>query len=194
MKITESHLRSLIRAQIISEIASTENYRKGPGIVVTRLGGWSSVPQEKGTAPGPGVWAFIFPHFEPFLVGSTDSSGIVSGTRRSRYELMKANKRADPSLSLKRARYVGSLYTRIPNVPGAEIDPTAPGWARVDADNLRKYVHGRYENDRFASAAAPDKRKMFWGDKETPSYKDIKSKFSKDEYEVFIPKGEGRFI
>jgi hypothetical protein len=197
MKRPEETLRQLIREEVLAEAPSIDSYRKGPGIVVSRLGGWSHVPQEQGTAPTrSGLWAFIFPHFEPFLVGSTDHAGITSGTKRpSRYELMKSNKRADPSLALKHARYVGSLYTRLARVPGAEEDPENPGWALVDADSLRKYVNGRYANDLFASATTPTMRKNFWGDKQTPKAIDLKAiNFSKDEYEVFIPRGEGRFI
>lgn len=122
---------------------------KGAGILVSRLGGWSPVRQTNTSAPEKrGTWAFIWPYFEPFFVGSTDHRGPTDRrgptetehARPSRMELMKGNKRKDPSLALKRARYTGPIYTRMA-VPGAEL---VGDWYLTDDQALKKYVFRKY--------------------------------------------------
>jgi len=118
----------------------------GPGILISRLGGWSPVRQTNTAAPEKkGVWAFIWPYFEPYLVGSGDHRGPTESIRPSRMELMKKNKRKDPSLAIKRARYTGPLYTRFA-VPGAE---EVDGWFLTDDKTLKKYVFGKYSVEEW---------------------------------------------
>jgi hypothetical protein len=199
MKISESSLREIIREEIINEISTKGPHTKGPGIILSRVGGLSSVPQDDAPTRA-GIWGFIWPYFEPFLLGSTDHAGIVDGDRPSRYELMKKNKRKDPSLSLRKGRYVGKLYTRIPGVPGAEVDE-GHGWALVDADELRKYVFGRMKPNDYTSMARKDavnrklgKTVMFDENPSKEDYLSLASRMSKDHYEVFIPRGFGKFV
>lgn len=66
----------------------------GGRIRLIRVGGLSPVSQTNKKAPERrGLWAFVYPYVEPFLLGSTDDRGVtrVEGEkeRPSRYELMK---------------------------------------------------------------------------------------------------------
>ena len=170
----------------VNEIADKKPYSKGPGIILSRLGGLSPVKQSNESAPERrGVWAFIAPHFEPFLVGSTNDSGITGPNQLSRYELMKKAKGKEPGLKLRKSRYVGLLYTRLEKVPGAI---KVNGWYLVDADSLRKYVFGRLRPDEFDSQA-----KWNAGRFEMKRREDM-YKTSKDHYEVFVPQNKGKFV
>ena len=141
---------------------------KGSGILVSRLGGWSPVRQTNKSAPEKrGVWAFIWPYFEPFLVGSTDHRGPTEHDRPSRMDLMRGNKRKDPSLALKRARYTGPLYTRM-EVPGAEL---VGDWYLTDDQALKKYVFGRYPVEEWeASQQQKDQEVSDYNSRMTNSY------------------------
>ena len=195
MKITISEFRTIITEEIekVLESQSAKRHREGPGIVLSRLGGWSAKKQEKGTAPeNKGVWAFIYPHFESFLVGSTDDEGNVSGTARpSRYELMKKNKgkNRNPSFALRKTRYSGPIYTHF-EVPDAE---EVNGWFLTDADSLRKYVFGRERADRYSYSAKQHKKERGGSSSFQPLKRTEIPRYSKDDYEVFIPATGGQY-
>lgn len=178
--------------------AGSRPYLNGPGIVVSRLGGWSPVAQTNERAPEErGVWAFIYPYFEPYFVASTDAEGVVyeedeSGvtvkTRPSRYVQMKA--RTSPSNNLKKARYEGMLYTRI-RVPGGEV---RGGWCYVDADILRKYVFGKYHTELYTEFASQWRSEYGRGENFKPMTRTQMPRVSADGFEVFIPANQGRLL
>lgn len=174
---------------------ASREYLKGPGIVLSRLGGWSPKKQAPGSAPeNSGTWAFIFPHFEPFLVGSTDEVGITNGDRPSRYQLMKDNQKKtkrDPSLAMRRARYTGPIYCRL-NIPGCKYEEDN-GWCLTDADTLRKYVFGRQRVEDYAAEARRHQRENSRHPKYRPLKRTDMPRYSKDHYEVFIPATGGKF-
>lgn len=170
----------------MNEGADKKPYTSGPGIILSRLGGFSAVKQTNDSAPERfGVWAFIAPYFEPFLVASTNDAGVVDPDGTSRYRAMKRAKGKEPSLKLRKSRYVGLLYTRISDVPGAMEVDRGNGWYLVDADSLRKYVFGRLRPDEF------DWQSKNIGNMKRP---EAMARTSKDHYEVFIPRNKGKFI
>jgi len=173
----------------MNEGADKRPYTNGPGIILSRLGGFSAVKQTNDSAPERfGVWAFIAPYFEPFLVASTNDQGVVSqdiDATPSRYRAMKMAKGKEPSLKLRKSRYTGLLYTRIGDVPGAVEVDRGNGWYLVDADSLRKYVFGRLRPTDF------DWQSKNLGFRITRPEAMIP--MSKDRYEVFVPRNKGKF-
>lgn len=161
---------------------------KGPGMILSRLGGWSPTKQTSDMAPeSKGTWAFIWPFFEPFLVSSTDSYGPTDDESSNRFSLMKENKRNNPSLALKKIRYEGPIYTRL-RVPGAKI---IGAWALTNTRDLKKYTFGRFKVEEFGIAAQSHRDQ--YGHR--PDYKPLRhmKRYSKDHYEVFIPANQGKF-
>lgn len=173
----------------MNEGADKRPYTDGPGIILSRLGGFSAVKQTNDSAPERfGVWAFIAPYFEPFLVASTNAQGVVSqdiDATPSRYRAMKMAKGKEPSLKLRKSRYTGLLYTRIGDVPGAVEVDRGNGWYLVDADSLRKYVFGKLRPADF------DWQSKNLGFRITRPEAMIR--LSKDRYEVFVPRNKGKF-
>jgi hypothetical protein len=187
MKITESKLRKITR-DAINEISDKGPHTRGPGIVLSRLGGLSSLRQDDAPTRR-GVWAFIWPYFEPFLVGSTDHRGIVGDGGKSRYELMKLNRGEDPSLSLRKSRYIGNLWTRLP-VP--QFEDEVEGWRLVDADSLREYAFGKLRADEFSAQMRREKSQGNFA--KVPPRREDMPRMSKDSFEVFVPAGGGKFV
>lgn len=187
MKITESKLRKIAR-DAINEISDKGPHTGGPGIVLSRLGGLSSLRQD-GAPARRGVWAFIWPYFEPFLVGSTDHRGIVGDGGKSRYELMKLNRGEDPSLSLRKSRYIGNLWTRL-QVP--QFEDKVEGWRLVGADSLREYVFGKLRADEFSAQMRREKSQGNFA--KVPPRREDMPRMSKDAFEVFVPAGGGKFV
>ena len=195
-----NELRNLIRA-LINE--SDSRPTSGPGIVLTRYGGLSPVP----TTGGPerrGLYAFIHGKIEPFLAGSTDSEGITDHERPSRSTLAAASRRPagdrDPSLGLRYFRYDGPIYTHFNIHDEPDDEDRSSGavghWYRTTARELREYVFGKKYVDDFKSAAESfnDDIKQRGLPRKRFLPANWKTKFSKDDFEVFIPARGGKFL
>lgn len=160
-----------------------EGAREGRGVTLARVGGLSPVRQTNDAAPVKhGVWAFIWPYIDPFLLTSTGPEGL----RRS------DAKRSIRSTQLKREglrkfEHRGELWTLLP-IPTSVIRGR---WRRTTgtqlADYLRKYhaimtglaleeVHTEgspISRDRFHPGANP------------------RHVFGHSAFEVFVPNPEG---
>ncbi len=144
--------------------------KKGRGIKLVRVGGLSPIRQAKGTAPeNKGVWAFIWPYVEPFLLGSTGPEGVHPGEGKTRYDQMKRE-------GLRRFVHKGVLYTRI-NVPGSvEIN----GWFKTDSSTLEAFMKKHFANTTKAMRQHHNVDINLQG-------MNPWSLYSKDEFEVFVP-------
>lgn len=167
----------------LGELKCLINESLNGGIHLVRVGGLSPIKQSKGSAPERyGVWAFIYPYVEPFLLGSTNAEGVhKSGDQErenTRYHQMKRE-------GLKHFNHKGVLYTRIA-LPGVD---EVNGWFKTDADTLSKYMGKHYSN-----SWADTRKSKSW---ELPKEPNQKPSFplganpwtiySKDEFEVFVP-------
>lgn len=155
--------------QIISEAL-----REGPGIRLIRAGGLSPVKQTNKIAPERrGVWAFIWPYSEVFLLGSTGDEGIHPGEGKTRYDQLQRE-------GWRRFIHRGVLYTHLP-VPGAK---EVNGWYQTDGSTLAAYMSKHYAKsmkamrqfDRKHGYTGPVQRSNPW------------KLYSKDEFEVFVPR------
>ena len=152
-----------------------ETLRRGSGIRLIRAGGLSPVKQKNNPrAPEKwGVWAFIWPYSEMFLLGSTCPEGICSGEPKSRYHQLKRE-------GWRKFIHHGDVYTHIP-VPGA---PIVGEWYKTDGSTLDAYMTKHYANtmklmrqwERDFGYTGPVTDRNPW------------SLFSKDEFEVFVPR------
>ena len=98
----------------------------GQGIVLQRVGGLSPVRQDHEHAPARrGIWASIWPHFDPYLIAGAASDRRAELTRDG----------------VRKFVHRGYLWTRLP-VPGASLVVETPNrtWYRVDADALRTWL------------------------------------------------------
>jgi len=161
MLITIGKLRSLLQ----------EVDNGGPGVKLVRVGGLSPVKQARGTAPERwGVWAFIWPYVEPFLLGSTGPEGAHPGEGKTRYQQMQRE-------GFKRFVHRGRLYARLP-VPGA---PEVNGWYLTDGVALASYL-----SKHFAITTRDMRKDHYHG--LSPQGMNPWSLYSKDEFEVFVPR------
>jgi hypothetical protein len=176
-------LREFIRDALHEARNNRTPAAPGGGIILHRVGGLSPVKQDNNRAPEKrGLWAFVWPYVEPYLLGSTNDRGVATADERekenTRYGQMKRE-------GLRKFVYRGPLYTRH-MVPGSIS--TENGWTLVDADVyarwLSKYAaevtahqRGRnqdYRNTRFNVGDNPFRM------------------YSKDEWEVFVPANKGK--
>ncbi|TXH60592.1 MAG: hypothetical protein E6Q89_00665 [Bacteroidia bacterium] len=155
------------------------NFKKGPGIVLSRVGGLSHVKQTHDYSPSNhGLWAFVFPYFEMFFIGSTTLGGsIKKGEQKSKYDSLKLRE-----TKIRRFRWVGKIYVRI-NVPGSQ--PLNDIWNISDADIFREYIFTRY---------IPDLKNRYPNYFYHPERPLAPPRYLKDSFEVFLPKGEGKLI
>ena len=143
----------------------------GKGILLERVGGLSPVRQTNEAAPEKrGVWAFIWPFAELFLLGSTSPEGITDGDKSRLVQLQREG--------FRKFVHRGKVWTRF-HIPGAV---TRNGWTLTDADTLaevtRQHVH----------RAQDDIRAGGW-----PLGTGYSRVYSKDTFEVFVPRpSEGR--
>ena len=193
-----NELKNLIRA-LLKESDSRPS--SGLGIVLTRWGGLSPIPTTGGPE-GRGLYAFIHGKVEPFLAGSTDPEGISSGTSRpSRAALGRVSRRPagdrDPSLALRYFRYDGPIYTHF-NLHDEEPvgDGHVGSWYLTTARELREYVFGKKFVDDFKASAASfnDDRAAQGLPRKRFLPTDWGTKFTKDDFEVFIPARGGKFL
>lgn len=159
----------------LGELKCLINESLNGGIHLVRVGGLSPIKQSKGSAPERyGVWAFIYPYVEPFLLGSTNPEGIHKpGDQErgnTRYHQMKRE-------GLKHFNHKGVLYTRIA-IPGVE---QTNGWFKTDADTLSKYM-GKHYVEAWANLRKSNQKPSY------PLGANPWQIYSKDEFEVFIPK------
>ena len=170
MRITVGELRSTIQEAI----------KNGPGIRLIRVGGLSPIWQKKGTAPeNRGVWAFIWPYSEMFLLGSTGPEGAHPGEGKSRYDKLQRE-------GWKRFVHTGTLYTRF-QVPNSV---NVGGWYRTDGPTLAAYMTKHFANMTRDTWRSPNS----WGGKGSglPFKANPWSLYSKDEFEVFVPRPDER--
>lgn len=100
------------------------------GIILQRAGGLSSVKQANDRAPEKkGVWAFIWPFYELFLLGSTGPEGKTSGEDSRFCQLQREGWR--------KWEHEGKIWTRI-EVPGSPIYKN--GWFLTTGYELDKHM------------------------------------------------------
>ncbi len=159
MLIRLRDLRSLINEAIA----------RNRGVKLVRVGGLSPVSQKKGTAPeNSGVWAFIWPYVEPFLLGSTGPEGAHPGEGKSRYDQMKRE-------GLTKFIHSSVIYTHL-HVPTAQ---NINGWWRTDGDSLAAYLTKHFANTH--KGARQSGHGLTFGQNPWTIY-------DKDEFEVFVPR------
>lgn len=196
-------IASLIREARMGKIVDMPRTR---GIKLVRSGGLSPVRQTHKIAPERhGVWAFVWPYVEPFMLGSTTPRGIVKSKSDEELEAMTDSEREDyytkqTSTSrygqLKREGWKyfvheGPLYTRI-NVPGSTL--VDDGWYLTTGAAFNSYLNSRLPIEQFKDSIAS--QRAFGQKFDALSLAKIRSNptrtFSRDEFEVFIPRPEER--
>jgi len=149
-----------------------EALREGPGIRLIRVGGLSPVKQTNSAAPErKGVWAFIWPYHDVFLLGSTGPEGVHPGEGKTRFDQLKRE-------GWRRFVHRGIIYTRLP-VPGAEV---VNGWHKTDGSALAAYM-----TKNFASMTKQIRQMQKQGKLHRNDVNPFKV-FSKDQFEVFVPR------
>lgn len=183
MLITLKQLRTLINESLKDQRSKEKMYHSKSGIRLTRVGGLSPVKQvgNKRAPEKRGVWAFIWPYVEPYLLGSTNDNGIATekdrATGNTRYHQMKRE-------GLRHFVHRGVLYTQLP-VPGSTI---VNGWFKTTAGELNSYL-SKYYSSSIKSMRQTYKK--YGSKKLAPRNLSV---FSKDDFEVFVPKpGEEKY-
>lgn len=120
-------------------------------LILCRVGGLSPVKQ-RGNSSAParfGLYAFIWPFVEPFLLGSTNDNGIAimrdHERKNTRYHQMKRE-------GLRKFEHTGAIWCRL-SIPGAEKN----GWILTDTETIHRMlpklkaeqVIHRYSKDHF---------------------------------------------
>lgn len=181
MRISIGELRSIVRESLVLEMRAKWEAPQG-GIILARVGGLSPVVQRNKSAPTRrGVWAFIWPFVEPFLIGSTNAEGR-SKPGKSRYDQMKAG-----TERLRKFVHRGELYTRF-DVPGAE-ETDDGNWKITTSRDLVNFLKMMYHRDVKSDMGEPRK----YG--HVPKGEELKQSMtanpyrrtSKDAWEVFVP-------
>lgn len=176
MRVTIKELRSIVKEELNESRTERVKRGSGPGIKLIRVGGLSPVRQKSKEAPERyGVWAFIWPYSEPFLLGSTGPEGITHKPGHTRWDQLQRE-------GWTRFVHNGPLYTILP-IPGAkEVD----GWYLTDGSSLAAYMSKHYAN------TVKSMRKS-WREQGVENTEVILKKrnpwslYSKDEFEVFVP-------
>lgn len=149
------------------------------GIKLIRVGGLSPVKQKPGTAPeNRGVWAFIWPYAEPFLLGSTGPEGRAK-PGKSRWDQLQRE-------GWTRFVHSGRIYTHLP-VTGA---PLVKDWYMTDGETLASYMTKNFA--ATVRAVRQDYRKNGWNIPAKPILANPFRGYSKDEFEVFVPRPDER--
>lgn len=183
MLITIKQLRALIIESIENQRSREKMRNRKSGIRLTRVGGLSPIKQV-GNNQAPekrGVWAFIWPYVEPYLLGSTNDNGIATLKDRTgnntRYHQMKRE-------GLRHFIHRGTLYTKLP-VPNSII---VNGWFKTTAGELNSYLSKHYSS---SIKSMRQTYKKYGSKKLAPRNLSV---FSKDDFEVFVPKpGEEKY-
>ena len=179
MLITIGELKSVIQEAIKS--------KTGRGVTLMRVGGLSPVKQAKGTAPSNhGVWAFIEPYYDLWMLGSTnpEGAGTKGGTRIDQFKRE----------GWRKFEHRGELYSRLP-VEGSEYMDN--GWYLTTGVELARFVPKHFaklvKDIRSAERAdvlkikgnVPTDWEPKWSIDKDPTYL-----YSQDEFEVFVPRPE----
>lgn len=158
------------------------------GIKLIRVGGLSPVKQTNKSAPEKkGVWAFVWPYYDLFFLGSTSAEGV--NKKHSRYDQMKLE-------GWRRFIHKGKLYSRV-NVPGSiEVGD----WYCTTGVEYNKYLSKlfslyfkdmrQYSMNNVRQHFGNTKTKKQMNDYLTPAGVNPWSFFSKDDMEVFVPRPE----
>lgn len=150
------------------------------GIKLIRVGGLSPVKQTNKAAPEKkGVWAFVWPYYDLFFLGSTSAEGV--NKKHSRYDQMKRE-------GWRRFIHKGKLYSRV-NVPGSiEVGD----WYCTTGVEYNKYL-SKLHSTTFKEMRQFQKKmnSHLKNDKYlAPAGMNPWSYFSKDSLEVFVPRPE----
>ena len=153
------------------------------GIVLQRAGGLSAVKQDNDRAPAKkGLWAFIWPFYELFLLGSTGPEGKTYG-KDSRYHQLQRE-------GWRKWEYEGKIWTRY-EVPGCPI--IRNGWYLTTGRDLQKDL-GKYISECKAAVRREQKEnyESFTGE-ELPAHKlspeggnPFSGAYCCDSFEVFV--------
>ena len=164
---------------------SSRTRRSRKGITLARVGGLSPVRQRRNPkAPEKrGIYAFIWPNIEPFLLGSTDPEGIVKGEDEKSQSIQKRPSRFDQFVEgvepLRKFRYEGLLWTRLN--PGAKALDKRKGWHLVDAGELSKLAKrqmARQMGDALGQGHPYNYKRLYTG----------------EHWEVFVPARRGKIF
>lgn len=144
------------------------------GIKLIRVGGLSPVKQARGTVPERyGIWAFIWPYAEPFLLGSTGPEGITHDDDKSRWGQLQRD-------GWTKFVQSGPLYTRL-DVPGSH---EVKGWYYTDGPTLDTYMKKVF--------AQVHKHERQQGVSPQQNLSNPHRGYSKDVFEVFVPEPDER--
>lgn len=176
MKLTLGELKCLINESL------------NGGIHLVRVGGLSPVKQSKESAPERyGVWAFVYPYIEPYLLGGTNPEGLY---KKGDHERENTRAHQMKREGFKHFNHKGVLYTRIA-IPGVkEVD----GWFKTDGITLNDYM-GKHYAQTWAALRKPKSWQLedpnfVQKPNQKPSYPFGANPwqiYSKDEFEVFVP-------
>lgn len=148
------------------------------GIVLHRVGGLSPVRQRNKSAPEKHcVWAFIWPYFDSFFIGSTGPEGPWdSAADRAKGREHSPRVREWLRDGTRKFTHHGRLWTRL-DVPHC-VEKN--GWCLTDADTLAEFVrrvkHDDYKELRRRQRLPVGNFNPYGG-----------GRFSVDGFEVFVP-------
>jgi len=158
------------------------------GVWLARVGGLSPVIQTtKSVVPEPrGIWCFVWPYIEPFLIGSTNDHGIVDPTKgqKSRYELMKEHK-----THLRKFCYVGDLWTPWPNA-GRFAKDIKGDWFLIDTWDFGNLVSKETHKMRNVYQTKYLPKDLF----DRGNRLKGPLNYSKDWMEVYVPANRGDVV
>jgi hypothetical protein len=220
-KILQQYVKEVLREANMGKVVSDIPHTRGVKLV--RVGGMTPVKQSKTSVRAPakkGVWAFIWPYTEMFLLSATSPEGMnrnpkeqeddfwekMTDAEADAYREKKQSKTRYGQLKREGWRYFvheGPLYTRI-NVPGSVATEDGE-WYLTDGVALNKYVNSKYpvkvfkdqmqqDMERSVSFLSPEEKKNY-KHKTPPQYLDAAMSaphklYSKDHFEVFITNPE----
>ena len=155
----------------------------GHGILLARVGGLSPGRQTHDAAPvRHGVWAFIWPHIDPFLLGSTGPEGLRRpGAERSvRMTQLKRE-------GLRKFKHQGELWTLLP-IPTSVIRGR---WRRTTGVQLAAYLRKYHAIETGQALEEVHTKGSPIGSDRFPHGADPKNVFGHGQFEVFVPNPEG---
>ena len=163
----------------------------GSSIWLARVGGLSAKRQAKAPAKR-GIWAFIWPNIHELLLMGAGAEGLDQEQRTDRGALYR-----DGVERMRKFRYTGLLWTHLDGVPivDQKAIPGQPVWNLMSSGDAAMAAKRQWGRDVQKTRREPAERSVTGGDRANkffPGSKAMGEHVNPYQYEVFVPKGDGR--